>query len=107
MSEYQELIGKFDKDDDKVTGPALVGTGGQPQTILIQEAVHMQKQSAEGLMSLLRVVGKAYSLLTSYESRAAIEVMESLSANQKKSGWILSLMAKAHFELTEYKRAAK
>ncbi len=67
----------------------------------------MQKQSAEGLMSLLRIVGKAFSHLTSYESRQAIDTIEWLSARHKRSSWVLSLMAKAYFELADYKQATR
>jgi len=108
MNEFQEMIGigKFEKEEEKT---ALVNTPNAvvAPTSLIQEAITMQKQSAEGLMSLLRTIGKAYSFLTSYESRSAIDVVESLSTNQKRSGWVLSMTAKAYFELADYKQAAK
>jgi anaphase-promoting complex subunit 3 len=58
-------------------------------------------------MSLLRIVGKAFSHLTSYESRQAIDTIEWLSARHKRSSWVLSLMAKAYFELAEYKQATR
>ena len=108
MTEFQEMIGinkldKLDKEEEKMSTPNTT----QPATNLVQQAITMQKQSAEGLMSLLRIIGKAYSFLTSYESRSAIDVVESLSLNQKRSGWVLSIMAKAYFELADYKQAAK
>ena len=40
----------------------------------IQQAIHLQKQSAEGLMSLLRNIGQAYVDLSSYNCQAALQV---------------------------------
>jgi anaphase-promoting complex subunit 3 len=119
MNEYQDVIGKLDKDEDRertggnnvqpavVTTPNLSMISGQTPPSIVQQAVTLQKQSAEGLMSLLRTMGQAYVHLSSYECRAAIEVMESLPPNQKKTGWILSHLAKAYFELADYKQAVK
>ena len=108
ISDFPELVGKLDKEDEKPTSlPTQIASALTPPTNLIQEAVQMQKQSAEGLMSLLRIVGKAFSHLTSYESRQAIDTIEWLSARHKRSSWVLSLMAKAHFELADYKQAAR
>ena len=80
---------------------------GNKSHLMAEAAVQMQKQSAEGLMSLLRIAGKAFSYLTSYESRLAIDTVERMSPRHKRSSWVLSLMAKAHFELADYKEAAR
>lgn len=109
ISEFPDMIGKSDKEEEK-TIPATHNPilGHQtPTTSLLQEAFQLQKQSAEGLMSLLRIVGKAYLHLSFYESRHAIEAIELLSARHKRSSWVLSFMAKAYFELADYKQAAK
>jgi len=74
---------------------------------LLQQAVVLQKQSAEGLMSLLRTLGRAYASLASYESRQAVETLQALAPHQKRTGWVLSHLAKAHFELADYKQAVK
>ncbi|KAI9550321.1 hypothetical protein GHT06_001751 [Daphnia sinensis] len=108
ISDFQELIGKLDKEDEKPgLQPSHITSAHTPPTNLVHEAVQMQKQSAEGLMSLLRIVGKAFSHLTSYESRQAIDTIEWLSARHKRSSWVLSLMAKAYFELADYKQATR
>lgn len=108
ISDFTELVGKLDKDDEKTTLLATQTANAQtPPTNLILEAVQLQKQSAEGLMTLLRIVGKIFSHLTSYESRQAIDTIEWLSARHKRSSWVLSLMAKAYFELADYKEAAR
>ena len=109
ISDFPELIGKPEKEEGRAIPAHHATSGAQtpPTNSLIQEAVQMQKQSAEGLMSLLRIVGKAYLHLSCYESRLAIETIDWLSARHKRSSWVLSLMAKAYFELAEYKQAAK
>lgn len=100
VGDFSEPVAKLEKDGDRLLM-------AQTPVNLAQEAVQLQKQSAEGLMSLLRIVGKALLHLSCYESRSALEVMEWLSARHKRSSWILSLMAKAYFELADYKQASK
>lgn len=107
INDFSELVNKLEKEDEKQIIAPTQTAPLTPPTNLVQEAVQMQKQSAEGLMSLLRIVGKAFSYLTSYESRQAIETVEKLSVRHKRSSWVLSLMAKAHFELADYKQAAR
>lgn len=107
ISDYPELIGKLEKEEEKPSiNPNQLLVSQSPSNLL-QQAVNMQKQSAEGLMSLLRIAGKAYSHLTSYESRLVIDAVELFSPRHKRSSWVLSLMAKAYFELADYKQAAK
>lgn len=119
MAEYQDLLGKLDKEENSdkfptacVTGANLSliggsGAAGQTSPNLTQQAISIQKQSAEGLMSLMRTIGKAYVHLSSYECRMAVDAMELLPTNQKRTGWVLSHLAKAFFEMADYKRAAK
>lgn len=107
INDFPELIGKLDKDEEKPTVNSNQVAVSQSPTNLLQQAVHMQKQSAEGLMSLLRIAGKAYSHLTSYESRLVLDAVELFSPRHRRSSWVLSLMAKAYFELADYKQAAK
>jgi len=112
INEFQELIGKLDKDAEEsvkltLMTPNVSHIGGEIPPSLVQQGVTLQKQSAEGLMSLLRLAGQAFVHLSSYESRASIEVLDSFSPNQKNTGWVLFHLAKAYFELADYKQAAK
>uniref|UniRef100_H2ZI35 Cell division cycle protein 27 homolog n=1 Tax=Ciona savignyi TaxID=51511 RepID=H2ZI35_CIOSA len=66
-----------------------------------------QKSAIDGLMSLLRDMGKALVALCHYDCRRAISCIESLPANQRATCWSLSLLSKAYFEMTEYKKAAR
>nr|CAD7424498.1 unnamed protein product [Timema monikensis] len=72
-----------------------------------QHALHLQKQSAEGLMSLLREIGSAYLHLSQFNCRKAIECLDNLPEQQHSTGWVLSMLGKAHFELTEYEKASE
>ncbi|CAG2067748.1 unnamed protein product, partial [Timema podura] len=72
-----------------------------------QHALHLQKQSAEGLMSLLRDIGSAYLHLSQFNCRKAIECLDNLPEQQHSTGWVLSMLGKAHFELTEYEKASE
>ncbi|GFT11332.1 cell division cycle protein 27 homolog [Trichonephila clavipes] len=72
---------------------------------IIQAALCMQKASAEGLMTLLQEMGKAQLYLGHYFCRKALEVLNSLPPQHFETGWVLTTMGKAHFELAEYKQA--
>ncbi|GFQ66074.1 cell division cycle protein 27 homolog [Trichonephila clavata] len=72
---------------------------------IIQAALSMQKASAEGLMTLLQEMGKAQLYLGHYFCRKALEVLNSLPPQHFETGWVLTTMGKAHFELAEYKQA--
>ncbi|KAK3908419.1 Cell division cycle protein 27-like protein [Frankliniella fusca] len=67
-----------------------------------QQALLLQKQSAEGLMALLREIGTAYQHLSQYNCRKAIECLEALPPQHFNTGWVLSLMGKAYFELSDF-----
>lgn len=72
-----------------------------------QHVFQLQKQSAEGLMSLLRDIGTAYLHLAQYNCRKAIECFSNLASQHYNTGWVLALMGKAHFELGDYQTAAR
>ncbi|CAK9823846.1 Cell division cycle protein 27 homolog [Anthophora retusa] len=69
-------------------------------------AVALQKQCAEGLMSLLQELGLGYQHLSQFNCTQAIEVLSVLPAQHYNTGWVLSMLARAHFEMIDYKKAA-
>ncbi|KAK2588331.1 hypothetical protein KPH14_004348 [Odynerus spinipes] len=69
-------------------------------------AVVLQKQCAEGLMCLLRELGLAYQNLSQFNCAHAIEILSVLPAQHYNTGWVLSMLARAHFEMIDYKKAA-
>ncbi|CAG7816240.1 unnamed protein product [Allacma fusca] len=75
------------------------------QPLLAEQALSIQKQSAEGLMTLLREMGKGYGHLCKFDCREAIECFTSLKTTQYNTGWVLGQIAKAYFELGDYEMA--
>ena len=56
----------------------------------------------DGLMSLLKLIGQAYVHLSSYECKQALNVFSSLAPHHYNTGWVLTQVGRAHFELAEY-----
>uniref|UniRef100_S4RD56 Cell division cycle protein 27 homolog n=1 Tax=Petromyzon marinus TaxID=7757 RepID=S4RD56_PETMA len=92
-------------------GENLDGTKPEPGQIAERlnpaQAVTLQKAAAEGLMSLLREMGKAYSALCSYNCKEAINLLSELPPHHYHTGWVLGQLGKAHYELAEYTQAEK
>lgn len=61
----------------------------------------------EGLMALLRELGTAYLHLSQFNCRKAIDCLNNLPPQQFNTGWVLSLLGKAYYELTEYQQAVR
>ncbi|KAG1326859.1 putative cell division cycle protein 27 [Cocos nucifera] len=53
-------------------------------------------------LGLLRTLGDGYRLSCLYRSQEALEVYLRLSQHQFNTGWVLSQVGKAHFELVDY-----
>ncbi|KAL4222093.1 anaphase-promoting complex subunit cdc27 [Mactra antiquata] len=102
LSKSKQDISDVDKGeiitDIKATVPEL-----QPQIQLAQ----MQQQSLAGILSLLQSLGHAYQALSEYSCRKAIDLFTSLPPHQMNTGWVLSQIGRAHFELQEYQEAEK
>ena len=54
-------------------------------------------------MSLLRQIGQAYVYLSSYECKQAVMAFSSLAPHHYNTGWVLTQVGRAHFELAEYR----
>ncbi|XP_051171855.1 cell division cycle protein 27 homolog [Leptopilina boulardi] len=87
---------------EKVTA----NTNALNQSNAAQNVLVLQKQCAEGLMSLLRECGMAYQHLTQYNCAEAIEILSILPRQHYHTGWVLSMLARAHFEMIDYKKAS-
>lgn len=100
-----------DKDSSRMNELNKQDSTAKSQAALSEElllaGLKIQRASAEGLMSLLRIMGKALSHLAKYQSRMAIEVLLSLPSRHVNSGWVLSCLGRSHFELAQYNEAAK
>uniref|UniRef100_A0A2K6LWM8 Cell division cycle protein 27 homolog n=1 Tax=Rhinopithecus bieti TaxID=61621 RepID=A0A2K6LWM8_RHIBE len=76
---------------------------GKISTITPQiQAFNLQKAAAEGLMSLLREMGKGYLALCSYNCKEAINILSHLPSHHYSTGWVLCQIGRAYFELSEY-----
>lgn len=58
-------------------------------------------------MSLLRKLGEAYNYLCQFKCVDAVEILSVLPRHHYNTGWVLSMLAKAHFEMIDYKKASK
>lgn len=53
-------------------------------------------------MALLRELGRGYQALCSYNCREAINILTSLPPQHYNTGWVLTHIGRAYFELAEY-----
>lgn len=58
-------------------------------------------------MSLLQELGMAYQHLSQFNCSQAVEILSVLPAQHYNTGWVLSMLARAHFEMVDYKKAAR
>ena len=69
--------------------------------------IYIYISSSEGLMSLLQELGEAYQHLSQFNCTQAVEILSVLPARHYNTGWVLSMLARAHFEMVDYKKAAR
>ncbi|XP_033933732.2 cell division cycle protein 27 homolog, partial [Pseudochaenichthys georgianus] len=61
-----------------------------------------QRAAADSVMALLRELGRGYQALCSYNCREAINILSSLPPPHYNTGWVLTHIGRAYFELAEY-----
>ena len=71
------------------------------------QLLHLKKQSAEGLMVLLRELADGYIHLSQYNCKEAIETFSNVPPHHYTSSWVQSMIAKAYYEQRDYDAAAK
>lgn len=69
--------------------------------------IQIQKQSAEGLMYLLRDIGKAYLHLSQFNCKLAISELNNLPPHQFHTTWVYSMLGLAYFEMSDYENCVK
>lgn len=72
---------------------------------MAQQLLNLKKQSAEGLMSLLKDLGNAYLLQSKYDNKEAIACFKELQARHFNSSWVQGQIALAHYEQRDYSSA--
>ncbi|MGH0142674.1 UNVERIFIED_CONTAM: hypothetical protein FKN15_003027 [Acipenser sinensis] len=71
------------------------------------QAFTIQKAAADGLMNLMRDMGKGYLALCSYNCKEAISILSQLPSHHYNTGWVMCQIGRAHFELAEYMQAER
>ncbi|KAK4337355.1 hypothetical protein RND71_044153 [Anisodus tanguticus] len=69
---------------------------------LKQAGLKMQKASAEGLLNLLSVLGQAALAIGQFKCEHAISILQKLPKKHYSSGWVLTAIGRAYFELGKY-----
>uniref|UniRef100_A0A0P4WHP1 Cell division cycle protein 27 homolog n=1 Tax=Scylla olivacea TaxID=85551 RepID=A0A0P4WHP1_SCYOL len=106
LSELNEKNKSENQDIISTTDKPYPEKPPSPQS-LAQQAFAIQKQSAEGLMALLRDMGTAYQQLAQYSCERVIELLSALPTQHYRTGWVLSHIGKAYFEMNDYQQAVK
>lgn len=106
--------------------PPTLGFSPQPLSLSLEASVELSPNLSDGkkattpklnsnhfpttgekLINLLSIIVKGYAKLNQYESSEAIEIFKTLPKSQRQSGWVLSQIAKAHYNLNHYQKAFK
>uniref|UniRef100_A0A3Q3BHS8 Cell division cycle protein 27 homolog n=1 Tax=Kryptolebias marmoratus TaxID=37003 RepID=A0A3Q3BHS8_KRYMA len=66
-----------------------------------------QRAAADSVMALLRELGRGYQALCLYNCREAINILTSLPPQHYNTGWVLTHIGRAYFELAEYMQAER
>ncbi|XP_061555824.1 cell division cycle protein 27 homolog isoform X1 [Phycodurus eques] len=66
-----------------------------------------QRAAADNVLALLRELGRGYQALCSYNCREAIAILTSLPPQHYNTGWVLTHIGRAYFELAEYTQAER
>lgn len=72
-----------------------------------QHVLNLKRESVDGLMALLRQLGKACSALDRFNCREALDLFRALPPQHLTSAWVQSQIALAHHEVHEYEAAAR
>ncbi|KAK4876512.1 hypothetical protein RN001_009018 [Aquatica leii] len=89
---------RMDKEKNKtVTSVKVKASPISPSSY--QQAV---KQSAEGLLCLLRDMGCAYLHLSQFNCKLAIEEFSNLPSHHYRTSWVYSMIGLAYFEMGDY-----
>lgn len=72
-----------------------------------EQMVAMQKHSAEGLMQLMQMMGRAYVALCQYDCAKALQLFHAVPPRHFNTGWVLCQVGRAHLEMADYQKAEK
>ena len=114
LSNQADLCEKNEKNKEKPIGGKDMVIGGTDDVIkkpvlvnvnLGAQALVIQKESINGLMQLLRLLGNAYVEFSKYNCKKASQILESLPYHHLETGWVYGLLGRIRFEQGQYKEA--
>ncbi|RZF36053.1 hypothetical protein LSTR_LSTR005869 [Laodelphax striatellus] len=106
LNERNRVVGERAETITVLEEPHAAVHGPYHQS-LTRQALSLQKQSIEGLMSLLREIGTAYLHLSQFNCQKAIACLNDLPLRHYNTGWVLCVLGKAHFEMNDFQQAIK
>ncbi|XP_028393354.1 cell division cycle protein 27 homolog [Dendronephthya gigantea] len=77
------------------------------QTSVHPIKIPVSTTSLDSLLSLYQELGNAYVALTSYECKESLALFEAVQPHHYNTCWVLSQVARNHFELAQYHLAEK
>ncbi|KAK9727669.1 anaphase-promoting complex subunit cdc27 [Basidiobolus ranarum] len=84
------------KDDTNKSSNALSSS-------VLNHQIISKRKGTEIVIDLLRKIGQSLIYLQNYKCAQALETFSSLPTSQFNTGWVLSRVGKAYFELAKYK----
>ncbi|XP_031634063.1 cell division cycle protein 27 homolog isoform X2 [Contarinia nasturtii] len=101
-----------DLDKEKIETITSTGNIMNTKTVnntqnVAKQILIMRKQSAEGLMSLMRILADGYLQMSQFNCIEAIEAFNSIPYHHLMSTGVQSMIAKAYHEKHDYKMAAQ
>lgn len=108
----QKQISDLDKEKIETITSNNVGNIMNAKTVnntqnVARQILTLRKQSAEGLMSLVRTLAEGYGQLAQFNCTEAIEAFNSIPKHHQMTTWVQCMIAKAYYEKREYDAAAK
>lgn len=73
----------------------------------LREPSNQEQEAVQWLLSLCAKLGEGYYELSRYRCLQALQILESVTASQKETPWVLAQIGKAHYERSSYAKAAE
>lgn len=106
VSLEKEKIETITSAANDINNKVLINNSKNSAQCVAQHILNMKKQSAEGLMALMRLLGEGYMQLSQYNCKSAIDAFSSIPKQHYTSSWVQSMLAKAHYERRDYESSA-
>ncbi|KAF2398216.1 TPR-like protein [Trichodelitschia bisporula] len=79
----------------------------QPVLTETEDLLRPDKDAITYLLTVLRNMGEGYFQVRRYQSTLALKALNALPKNQRDTHWVVSMMARCHYEMGSYKKAAE